>query len=168
MIQSFLNHFDSYCWVAGGAVLAEFLRAPSKDIDVFFTTESDRERAVKTLLDKGAKHFKKLRLGESVKFNDMKYDLLHMGVTPQETIDAFDYTVCSIAIDSLGECYHHPDFFTHLHAKKLVYTGGSKREKWFTGMPENVNRNIIEARRMVTYLKKGFDIDDENIRRIFK
>jgi hypothetical protein len=62
MIQSLLSHFDSYCWVAGGAVLAEFLRAPSKDIDVFFTTESDRERAVKTLLDKGAKHFKKLRL----------------------------------------------------------------------------------------------------------
>ena len=165
-VVSYLSHFASYCWVAGGAVLAEFLNTPSKDIDIFFTTESDRDDAVEILLEKGAKHFKKLRLGESVKFNGTKYDLLHMGVTPQETIDSFDYTVCSVAIDSLGECYHHPDFFMHLHAKELVYTGGS--ERWFAGMPESVNRNIIQARRMTRYLKKGFSIDDDNICRIFR
>lgn len=166
MIQDHLSHFDSYCWVAGGAVLAEFLNTTPKDIDVFFATESDRERAVETLLDKGGSHFKKLRLGESVKFNNMKYDLLHMGVTPQETVDSFDYTVCSVAVDTFGEWYYHPDFFTHLQLKELVYTGGY--EKWFAGMPETVNQNILRARRMVRYLKKGFDIDDENIRRIFK
>ncbi|MEK9695784.1 MAG: hypothetical protein VW270_08460 [Candidatus Poseidoniales archaeon] len=166
MIQSFLNHFDSYCWVAGGAVLAEFLKVPSKDIDVFFATESERERAVETLLSKGGTHVKKLRLGDSIEFEDKVYDLLHMGSTPQETIECFDYTVCSIAIDLYDKIYKHPDFDRHIEQRKLVYTGGS--EKWFTGMPESVNRNIIQARRMARYLKKGFDIDDENIRRIFK
>jgi hypothetical protein len=166
MIQSFLSHFDSHCWVAGGAVLAEFLNTTPKDIDVFFATESERERAVETLLSKGGTHVKKLRLGDSIEFEGKVYDLLHMGATPQETIECFDYTVCSIAVDLLGKTYKHPDFDEHLENRKLVYTGGS--EKWFAGMPETVNRNIIQARRMTRYLKKGFDIDDENIKRIFK
>ena len=161
-----LNQFESYCWIAGGAVLSHLMQTPVKDLDIFFSTESNRQNAVDRLIRKGGTHVKKLRLGDSIEFEGKVYDLLHMGATPQETIECFDYTVCSIAKDNLGECCHHPDFFTHLHAKKLVYTGGS--EKWFAGMPETVNRNIIQARRMTRYLKKGFDIDDENIKRIFK
>ena len=162
-ITAFLGHFDSYCWVAGGAILSNLLNTPAKDIDVFFTTESDREKAVQSLLDKGGNYFKKLRLGDSVKFNGIKYDLLLMGITPQETIDSFDYTVCSIAIDSLGVMYNHPMFFEHLSARKLVYTG---QEKWFAGISGETNTLIIRARRMARYLGKGFQIDDTNIRTI--
>ena len=166
MIQSFLSHFDSHCWVAGGAVLAEFLNTTPKDIDVFFATESERERAVETLLSKGGTHVKKLRLGDSIEFEGTVYDLLHMGATPQETLRCFDYTVCSIAVDAVGKTYKHPDFDEHLETRKLVYTGGN--DEWFSDISKTVNLNVLKARRMARYLKKGFDIDDENIKNIFK
>ena len=161
-----LNQFESYCWIAGGAVLSHLMQTPAKDLDIFFSTEANRQNAADRLIRKGGTHIKKLRLGDSIEFEGYVYDLLHKGTTPQETIECFDYTVCGIAIDLLGKTYKHPDFDEHFENRKLVYTGGS--EKWFTGMPESVNRNIIQARRMATYLKKGFSIDDENIKKIFK
>jgi len=89
-----------------------------------------------------------------------------MGATPQETIECFDYTVCSIAVDLLGKTYKHPDFDEHLEKRKLVYTGGN--DEWFSDISKTVNLNVLKARRMARYLKKGFDIDDENIKNIFK
>jgi len=161
-----LNQFESYCWIAGGAVLSHLMQTPIKDLDIFFSTESNRQNAVDRLIRKGGIHVKKLRLGDSIEFEDKVYDLLHMGVTPQETIECFDYTVCSIAVDLLGKTYKHPDFDEHLETRKLVYTGGN--DEWFSDISKTVNLNVLKARRMARYLKKGFDIDDENIKNIFK
>ena len=161
-----LNQFESYCWIAGGAVLNHLMQTPAKDLDIFFSTEANRQNAADRLIRKGGTHIKKLRLGDSIEFEGYVYDLLHKGTTPQETIECFDYTVCGIAIDLLGKTYKHPDFDEHFENRKLVYTGGS--EKWFTGAPETVNRNVIQAIRMARYLQKGFSIDNENIKKIFK
>jgi hypothetical protein len=160
------SQFESYCWIAGGAVLSHLTQAPIKDLDIFFSTESNRQNAVDGLIRKGGTHVKKLRLGDSIEFEDKVYDLLHMGATPQETIECFDYTVCSIAVDLLGKTYKHPDFDEHLEKRKLVYTGGN--DEWFSDISKTVNLNVLKARRMARYLKKGFDIDDENIKNIFK
>ena len=161
-----LNQFESYCWIAGGAVLNHLMQTPVKDLDIFFSTEANRQNAADRLIRKGGTHIKKLRLGDSIEFEGCVYDLLHKGTTPQETIECFDYTVCGIAIDLLGKTYKHPNFDEHFENRKLVYTGGS--EKWFTGAPETVNRNVIQAIRMARYLQKGFSIDNENIKKIFK
>ena len=161
-----LNQFESYCWIAGGAVLNHLMQTPVKDLDIFFSTEANRQNAADRLIRKGGTHIKKLRLGDSIEFEGYVYDLLHKGTTPQETIECFDYTVCGIAIDLLGKTYKHPNFDEHFENRKLVYTGGS--EKWFTGTPETVNRNVIQAIRMARYLQKGFSIDNENIKKIFK
>ena len=161
-----LNQFESYCWIAGGAVLSHLMQTPAKDLDIFFSTEANRQNAADRLIRKGGVLIKKLRLGDSIEFEGCVYDLLHKGTTPQETIECFDYTVCGIAIDLLGKTYKHPDFDEHFQNKKLVYTGGY--DKWFSGALNNVNLNVLKAKRIVSYMRKGFDIDNENIKKIFK
>tara|TARA_R110002095_G_scaffold197708_1_gene177008 strand:+ start:175 stop:783 length:609 start_codon:yes stop_codon:yes gene_type:complete len=161
-----LSQFISYSWIAGGAILSHLMKTPVKDFDIFFRSKNLRDKEVEDLLLAGGKYIKKLRLGHSVQLGKMKYDLLHLGTTPQETIEFFDYTVCSIAIDAVGETYKHPNFDEHFEKRKLVYTGAY--DKWFSDMPETANLNVLKARRLAAYLKKGFDIDDDNIRAIFK
>jgi len=48
-----LQHFDSYCWIAGGALTNALIDKTPVDIDIFFTSEADKIRAAEKLLDLG-------------------------------------------------------------------------------------------------------------------
>jgi hypothetical protein len=150
-----LKKFNSYCWIAGGAVADFFLDKKPVDIDVYFPSEKDKEAAVNKLIKMGGKKIRTYPLGIKVKYRGTTYDLCYLKPTPQETIDHFDYTVCAAAIDKDEKFYSHEDFFEHVEEKRLYYMGDKTENQRVHFLPR--------VRRLKKYLKKGYSIDEENL-----
>lgn len=152
-----LKKFDGHCWVAGGAIADIIMDKPINDIDIYFESKRDRLIAVERFTKLGCTYVKKLRLGGKFLLKKQEFDLLHLGITPEETIGNFDYTICCVAFDSEGELHCHPKFWEDIEERRLVYTGNNTTHK-----------NCNKAKRLVKYLNKGFSIDDRNIHKLFK
>jgi hypothetical protein len=108
-------------WVAGGA-LRSFFAAGEKaaDIDLFFPTNEDREKAVKWFKDKGATETFKSDTVTKFRYKKLNFDVVRMLFpTPTDCIDHFDFTVACCAVDS-GTIYYHDTFFIDLAGKRIV------------------------------------------------
>ena len=150
-----LSKFNSYCWISGGAILDALDDRDPRDIDVYFSSEKERDKAVSKAKVLGAKIIQVYPLGTKIEWDGVEIDLAFCGKSPEEVFDKYDYTIMCIAIDKNGKFFHHPDFFEHWGERKLYYTGitQSKGSAHFTN----------KSKRLKKYLNKGYDIDGENL-----
>lgn len=131
------------CWIAGGCVRDYFsIGRISSDIDFYFPTDEEFEKCKQYLLhqdfveveeaqdDGSVQKVKKekplatfLFENENViklKYKGRKVDIIKkLFSSPQETIDAFDFTVCCAAVDGV-KIYHHETFFIDLAKRQLM------------------------------------------------
>lgn len=109
------------CWLAGGAIRDYFMGVPIKtDYDMFFPNEDEYNKA--------SKHFKAANAeikwesdnGMKVKHKGKTFDLIKKyWNNPQETIDAFDFTVSMFAVDN-ERVYHGESSFIDLSKRQLM------------------------------------------------
>ena len=122
-----LKEFGSNCWIAGGAISDFFLDRVPKDIDIFFPNTVEKKKAIEKLTLLGAKQqgtpSDTMGAPTTFKYKGDTINIIHLGVTPQDCITRFDYTVCCAAIDRKGNFYHHEKYFEHLDSKKIHYLG---------------------------------------------
>ena len=147
-----LSQFSSDCWIAGGAITDFFLGRKIRDIDVFFPSEKLTVKGKNKLINLGGKVTYEYPSGFCMKYKGNSYDLCSIGATAQETIDNFDYTVCSIAVDKNQKFVHHPDYFKDLQEKEIHYIGNHPNKFY-----------VNKAKRLLRYMDKGFNIDQENL-----
>jgi hypothetical protein len=150
-----LKKFKSYCWISGGSIADVFEERKPRDVDVYFPSNKAKDEAVEVLMAERARVIQVYPMGTKLQYNDTEIDLTHVGRTPQEVFEKFDYTIVCAAIDKSGEFYSHPQFFEHLGEKKLHYTGNAPSK----GAAHYTNK----AKRYRKYLKKGFSMDEENL-----
>lgn len=131
------------CWAAGGCVRDYFsIGRISADIDLYFPTDEEFEKCKNYFLhtdfievdeaqDDGS--VKKVKQEKplatllfqndnviKVKYKGRKFDIIKkLFDSPQATIDAFDFTVCCGAVDSVN-VYTHETFFIDLAKKQLM------------------------------------------------
>jgi hypothetical protein len=147
-----LSKFKSNCWIAGGAITDCLMDESIRDIDIFFPSEQTKQMAKEVMLKLGARLVHEYPLGVKMQKGSSLYDLLHLGSTPEECIQLFDYTVCSIAIDKKKKIYFHSDYFEHMSNMELHYMGNHP-SKHYTN----------KAKRLRKYLRKGFSLDRQNL-----
>ena len=147
-----LSKFKSNCWIAGGAVTDCLLDRPSRDIDIFFPSEETKQAAKEIMVKEGAKIVHEYPIGIKMQKGDHLYDLMHLGSTPEECIEQFDYTACAIAIDKRKNVCYHKEYFNHVTEMELHYIGNYP-SKHYTN----------KAKRLKKYLRKGFVINESNL-----
>jgi len=133
------------CWVAGGCIRSYFANEKINDIDVFFRTQDDLDKA-KILLKNipGMNEF--FENENCIKYelnNKKKIDLVkrfYNGIT--ETLSNFDFTVTCAGITSEGEFFRHTDFFIDLSSKRLAIN--------------SVPFPISTLGRLQKYIKRGY------------
>jgi hypothetical protein len=150
-----LSRFNSYCWISGGSILDALDDRKPRDIDIYFESQRDQEKAVSKAKMQGAKIIQQYPLGTKLEWDGIEIDLTFCGKSPEEVFDKYDYTIMCIAIDKNGKFFHHPDFFEHWGERKLYYTGIAQSK----GSAHFANK----SKRLKKYLNKGYDIDSENL-----
>jgi|TARA_Y100000310_G_C20630632_1_gene788440 hypothetical protein len=150
-----LSRFNSYCWISGGCILDTLDGKTPRDIDIYFGSQREQEKAVSKAKVQGAKIIQQYPLGTKIEWDGVEVDLTFCGEDPEKVFDKYDYTILCIAIDKNGKFFHHPDFFEHYAERKLYYTGiaQSKGASHFSN----------KAKRLNKYIKKGYSIDEENL-----
>ena len=150
-----LSRFNSYCWISGGAILDTLDGREPRDIDIYFPSQREQEKAVSKAKVQGAKVIQQYPLGTKIEWDGIEIDLTFLGETPEEVFDKYDYTILCVAIDKNRKFFHHPDFFEHYAERKLYYTGiaQSKGAGHFTN----------KMKRLKKYLGKGYEMDSENL-----
>ena len=154
-----LQHFDSYCWIAGGALTSVLIDKAPRDIDIYFPSEADKIRAAAKILDAGGVFCTHYPNGIRVKYKSLIYDLVYLKPTVEETISFFDFTICGIAIDKFKKIFTVENFEKHLIAKELHYTKND---------PTLNKAAINKCKRLLKYIDKGFSIDDRNLKMFLK
>lgn len=155
-LRDHLKLFDSlnvYCWIAGAAVYDYFNDNKPNDIDVFFKSQKDVEKAIALLKKKRFKLVVYRNVGAQFESkNGVKYDLLFLSKTPDHLFhNFFDYSVCCAAVDNRGNFFHHEDYFKHCEKKELHYIENCPKQ------------DVVKIKRLKKYLKRGFSIDSKNI-----
>lgn len=150
-----LDTFNSYCWIAGGAISDSLFGIKPNDIDIFFPSIQEKYQAKDLLISKGAELLDSKPNGFRVMYNDIKFDIIHLGETPLETIKSFDYSICGIAIDNRKEIFTLPNYEYDLYSKHLIYLNNDA-----TPGKHPVNK----ADRLLRYLNKGYTISNENLK----
>ena len=147
-----------YCWIAGGSIYDYFNGNTPSDIDVFFKSQKDVEKAMSLLKRKGFRLLINRNVGGQFESRDgVKYDILFLGKTPEHLFhNFFDYSVCCAAIDNKGNFFHHEDYFEHCDKKEIHYI-----EK----CPKS---DSVKRKRLKKFIEKGFSIDSENLLSWFK
>lgn len=132
-------------YAAGGCFKNLFNNEPVKDIDIFFKEEKDFHEAVTYFKDNEdyykfysnpkVQAYKHEKTGVTIEL------IKHLFGEPEEVLDKFDFTITKVAFvnnyltdeqyeewyeenagDDFPSSYFliHPDFFEHLHTKRLV------------------------------------------------
>lgn len=76
------------------------------------------------------------------------------GTSPEEIINQFDFTVCTVALKSCTEAVAHKDFMEHEKERKLVI--------------RNIHNPINVISRIAKYHRKGYNISNSEISKLFK
>lgn len=117
--------------IAGGVFKNVFNHEEIKDVDVFFRTYSDYYEC-REQLKLNREEYELVYTSENVhafknKATGIVFELIEtIFGEPKTILDEFDFTVTKFALYSevdKGEAYKvmfHPEFFTHLHLKRLV------------------------------------------------
>lgn len=141
---------DVACWVAGGSVREFFTEAKIEDdtdIDIFFPSIDEYNKVFNILhndLNIETLH------GCIIKVNGKKLHLIKNFFfnSPEEIIDNFDFTVCSVVIDK-ENIYKYCDFDSDNLNRKLVIKSYIK--------PLNTLKRVLK------YIRKGYFISDEEL-----
>ena len=160
------ENLDAYFWVASGSVRDFFTGEEPKDIDIFFSEPAGYELAKDFLISethgkvvkdsspnpRSRFWFKKQGITYDIACWNGHGDPACLANNPSDCIKDFDYTVEKDALDSNLVFYSHPDFFEHVEKRLLV------RPKPITDM-----WLITNIRRLNKYLKRGYNIDKDNL-----
>lgn len=110
-------------WIAGGAVRDFFSQQPTdSDIDVFFADVEGFAKAQATMVaTDGAVRIYENPAMDAFRWRGKTVQLIrqHFFPTPQDTIAAFDFTVCCCAVD-LNDVVVHEHFFDDLAGRRLA------------------------------------------------
>ena len=144
------------CWVAGGSVRDYWMGRPGRgDIDIFFPSNSDFEAARDFLL----KHPESKTIWESdngmkILYDGRKFDLVKKFFsTPEETIQAFDFTVSMFAIDD-KTVYQAKTSFIDLSRRQL--------------MINKITYPASTMSRVLRHYQKGFRICNQELKKIIE
>jgi len=119
-----LNIKDVKFWIAGGCLRSLFSGEKLKsDIDLFFPTKDEWDKLYNRFIEKNIKVILKnkntIKLLYKSKYN---IDFVKKYFKDEkETIENFDFTVCSVALNiNKEQFFYHKTFFIDLSARKLV------------------------------------------------
>lgn len=145
IILSELKETGIICWLAGGALRDYFMGVTIKtDYDLFFPNETEYEKAKTFFKAKEATIKWESDNGMKVVYNGKTFDLIKKYfATPQETIDAFDFTVSMFAVDS-EKVYYGDTTFIDLAKRQL--------------MINKITYPASTMSRAFRYYKKGFSM----------
>lgn len=155
IILNEMKEADIKCWLAGGALRDYFMGVPVKtDYDMFFPDEAAYKKAreyfeakdceVKWESDKGCK----------VKYKEKTYDLVKMFFSnPQETIDAFDFTVSMLAVDNES-----------IYCGETTFIDLAKRQL----MINKITYPASSLSRAFRYYTKGFRMCQGEMKKLFE
>ena len=131
------------CWIAGGALRDYFMGVPIKtDYDLFFPDEKEYDKCSVYFKSKGAEVKWESDNGMKVKLEGRTFDLVKKFFSgPQETINAFDFTVSMFAVDN-EKLYHGESTFIDLAKRQL--------------MINKITFPASSMSRAFRYYKKGF------------
>lgn len=150
-----LDKINVDCWVAGGALRDYFIDGDcrnSKDIDIFFKNNKDLKQA----LDQFNKSITPVFSNDCVtNFKIKGYTIQFIGAyffkNPQETINKFDFTACSAAVDK-KTIYFAESFFEDINKKSLII--------------QRLPYPCATLKRLQRYVKKGFTIDGASLHQL--
>ena len=150
---------NTYCWIAGGVIRDFFIGLPNKDVDIYFPNKKFADTAAGILYKQGYSLKKEWPNNRIFKKGGTTLDIIHEFNNPSNIFKVFDYTVVMAYLDSRGGWKCHKNFFTDLHARRLVRNKDSSRN--YSHFKKQHAINNIE--RLKTLLNKGFYIDSENL-----
>jgi hypothetical protein len=109
------------CWLAGGALRDYFMGVKiDTDYDIFFPSEVEYQKAAEFFKENECTVVWESENGMKVRYNNRKFDLVKKYFPgPQETIDAFDFTVSMFAVDT-EKVYHGLTSFIDLSKRQLM------------------------------------------------
>lgn len=132
-----------FCWVAGGSVRDFFMGVKlDTDYDIFFPNDNEFTKAREYLINSGGEIKWESDNGCKFKYNGKIFDLVKKFFNnPQDTIDAFDFTVSMFAVDRIT-VYHGESSFIDLSKRQL--------------MINKITYPASTLSRAFRYYKKGF------------
>jgi hypothetical protein len=109
------------CWIAGGSVRDYFMAVNiTPDFDIFFPSAIEYNLAVACLVLAGAELKWESDNGAKYVYNGRTFDLIKKYfASPEDTINAFDFTVSMFAVDA-NQVYHGPTSFIDLAKRQLM------------------------------------------------
>ena len=145
VILNELKEANISCWVAGGCLRDYFMgKAVKTDYDLFFPSEVEFTKAKDYFAKNNAETKWESDNGMKVVYNGKTYDLVKKYfATPQETIEAFDFTVSMFAVDT-EKVYHGETTFIDLSKRQL--------------MVNKITYPASTLSRAFRYYKKGFSM----------
>jgi len=141
------------CWLAGGALRDYFMGVAIKtDYDLFFPNQEEYDKAKVFFKAKEAKVKWESDNGMKVAYNKRTFDLIKMFFpNPQETIDAFDFTVSMFAVDN-EKMYYGESSFIDLAKRQL--------------MIKTLSHPASTMSRAFRYYQKGFHMCQGEMRKL--
>lgn len=145
LILDELKEANITCWLAGGALRDYFAGVKVKtDYDLFFPNETEYEKAKMHFHVKGCDVKWESDNGMKLVYGGKTFDLVKkFFATPQETIDAFDFTVSMFAVDA-QTVYYGETTFIDLAKRQL--------------MINKITYPASTMSRAFRYYKKGFSM----------
>ena len=145
LILTELSEAKIKCWIAGGALRDYFAGVEvTTDYDLFFPNESEFEKAAKYFKEKNCEVKWESENGMKIIYTGKTFDLVKKYfATPQETVDAFDFTVSMFAVDT-ETVYYGETTFIDLAKRQL--------------MINKITYPASTLSRAFRYYKKGFSM----------
>lgn len=143
------------CWIAGGAVRDYFMVVNNTpDFDIFFRSAIEYKLAVEYLVGNNAELKWESENGAKYAYNGKTFDLIKKYfASPEDTINAFDFTVSMFAVD-VSRVYHGPTSFIDLAKRQL--------------MINKITYPKSTLNRAFKYYSKGFKICNEEQKKIIE
>lgn len=145
LILNELKEANVKCWIAGGALRDYFNGVNvNTDYDLFFPNEVEYEKANTYFKAKGCEVKWESDNGMKILHEGRTFDLVKKFFnSPQETIEAFDFTVSMFAVDT-ERVYHGDTSFIDLAKRQLMFN--------------KITYPASSMSRAFRYHKKGFSM----------
>ena len=155
LILTELSEVNIKCWLAGGALRDYFAGKPVvTDYDTFFPHDDNHEKADKYFKEKEAIVKWQSENGMKVTYKGKTYELIKKFFPgPQETIDAFDFTVSMFAVDT-EKVYYGDSTFIDLAKRQL--------------MINKITYPASTLSRAFRYYKKGYSMCLGEMKKLFE
>ena len=145
-------------FVAGGYFVSHFCQQSVRDIDFFFETHEDFEKAYTVV--KGLPQYQ-VTLDNDWVVNILVRDKHKMQFVKKfnydhvnKLFDAFDFTICKFAYDGIN-CYYPLNYFQHVVERRLIIEG-------------NPRYPLAVIKRALKYSKRGFTFEDTYLKDTLK